>query len=124
MQTPLTIQNVVEAGVAPASASGDTGNGNSFQNPNGDVFALIENTHASAAETFTFTAQNTSFSDAKHGTTTAASVAIALAALSKQLVGPFPPAVFNDGNGNVNVAFSGSGTPKISVFKLSGAKII
>lgn len=118
--TAITEIKAVEAGVALAPAAGDTGNGNSFDNTNGDVFLFLQNTHASATETFTVVAQNTSFDEGDDkGTVTAASQVYVVAALSMVLAGPFPKRVFNDAGGLGQVTYSGSGTPKIAAFKLS-----
>lgn len=117
--TALTIIKSVEAGVALAAASGDTGNGNSFDNTNGDVVVYLENTHVSSTITFTFVAQNTSFDQGpEKGTLTAANLVIVVAAASKQLIGPLPRKVFNDASNLVQITYTGSGTPKIQPFKV------
>lgn len=119
--TALTIASVVEAGVTLSTAASDTANGNSFDNTNGDVFALCENTHATNSHTFNFAVQNQPAAPAGVGTVSKTNpLAIVVPALSRILVGPFPRKAYNDGNNLVQVTYSGTGTPRIQAFKVAG----
>lgn len=118
--TLLTKVVVVEAGVALAPSAGDTGNGNSFDNSDGDVFAYLENSHMSSAETFTFPVQNASHTVDGWGPLVAADIVVVVPAASKALVGPFPKSAYNDAGGLVRCNFAGSGTPKIAAVKITG----
>jgi hypothetical protein len=123
-QTAVAIQTVVEAGVTPTSAAADTVNGNSVANSNGDVFLLMENAHVSSSETFTVAVQKSTANIAQYGDIAMTAQAYAVAASSKILAGPFPAETFNDANGNILISYTGSGTPKISAFKLNRARIV
>lgn len=117
--TALTIAKVVEAGVALNTVSADTTNGNSFDNTNGDVFVICDNTHATNSETFNFAVQNATKTVPGFGSLTKTNpLAIVVPALSKTLVGPFPKSAYNDGSGLVQVTYTGTGTPKIQAFKV------
>jgi hypothetical protein len=116
--TALTIAKIVEAGVTYAGAA-DTTNGNTFDNTNGDVFVLCQNTHATNAETFNFAANGSATPTLPgYGALTKTNpLAISVPAQSIKLVGPFPKLAYNDANNLVTITYSGTGTPLVQAFK-------
>lgn len=118
--TALTVATVIEAGVALNSVVGDTANGNSFANTNGNVFVYLKNTHATNSQSFVITAQTTSVTKDGYGVLTKASTTVAVPALSDAVAGPFPTSAYNDASGLVQVTFSGTGTPRIQAFTVNG----
>lgn len=116
--TALTIQTTTEAGLTLTTVSADTTNGNSIANPHGDVMILLENTHASASETFNIAVPNASVTVPGLGTVTKSNpLAVVVPALTRVLVGPLPKRAYNDASDLVQVTYSGSGTPKILPIK-------
>jgi len=114
VSTPLTISTTSEAGLAMTTVSADTVNGNSYDNTNGDVMLIVENTHATNAETFNIAVQNASINVIGMGSVTKTNpLAIVVPALSRVIVGPLPKKAYNDASGLVQVTYTGTGTAKV-----------
>ena len=119
--TALAVQVISESSVAPAANSADVANGNSVPNLNGDVFLLLKNADVSNPATCTITAQNGTLSVPGYGPMTKANLAVVVAFGTEQIVGPFKQGPWNDGNGNLQLTYSGAGDVnlKVSPFRLS-----
>lgn len=98
----LTPYNVTRAGVVPAFAAVASG-GDQFIN-DGKVVAWVENAHASAARTANAAVQRTLDGE----TVDPKSITIS-AAQDRKVFGPFPPEIYNDANGYVQLTYSDSG---------------
>lgn len=95
----------------------DTTNGNSIQNPAGDVILIIQNTHASDQGTATIEVQDGTVSYPGIGEVTKSSVTCTLDSDEECIVGPFPPIFWNDGNSNLIVTNNASGSLQIAPIK-------
>lgn len=93
----LTVQKLGTAGVSPTFAAADAA-GDKFAN-NGRQFLVVKNGGA-AAITVTVNSQRQCDQGFDHDIT------VNVAAAGEKWIGPFEPNRFNDGNGNVNVAYS------------------
>jgi hypothetical protein len=119
----LTVQTVseTELDVGGNFENADSALGDKAQNPNGDLYLLFKNGGASSA-TATLAAQNTPKSFEGHGPMTKVDKAVALAAGEEKLVGPLNAQMWNDGNGDVNIAYSGAGAADVDVLAYRGVK--
>lgn len=101
-----------------ANAVAVTAGGDTCPN-DGRTFLLFENGD-SASHTITVTPARSTVNAPGLGTVEKADVELAVAAGDEGLLGPFPPGVFNDANGNLAITYSGSGTScKILAVKLA-----
>lgn len=108
----LTVQTISRAGVVPAPVAVAAG-GDAFAN-DGNVLIEVWNDHVSAARTVTIATQVTV--DGKAVADDAVSIT---AANDRKLIGPFPPSIYNDVNGQVQLAYSDSGADmRVAVFRL------
>lgn len=118
VSTPLTISTTSEAGLAMSTVSADTTNGNSYDNTNGDVMLILENTHATNAQTFNVAVQNASITVIGMGSVTKTNpLAVVVPALSRVIIGPLPKKAYNDASNLVQVTYTGTGTPKVLPIK-------
>lgn len=105
----LTPQSISLAGLTPAySAAGASGD--VFQNT-GDQYVEVVNAGVSST-TVTVT------TPATVGGLAIADATATVGAGTRKKLGPFPPAIFNDANGQVSVACSPTTDVTIGVFKL------
>lgn len=112
--TALTIQTTTESGLTMTTVAADTTNGNSYDNTNGDVIVILENTHATNAETFNIAVQNASVTVIGLGSVTKTNpLAIVIPALTRVLVGPLPKKAYNDASNLVQITYTGTGTPRV-----------
>jgi len=82
------------------------GGGDQFANPRGNALLYVKN-GSGAPITVTFAAQTTARpAEGPFPSMTVANNAVAVAAGGERLIGPVP-AAFNDGNGNVQITYSG-----------------
>jgi len=100
--TPVT-PALTGATMTPVAAAGG---GDQFANPRGNAFLYVKNASGGAL-TVTLTAQTTARpADGPFPAQTLANNAVSVPASGERLIGPIPSA-FNDGNGNVQVTYSG-----------------
>ncbi len=103
----VTTQNLTEGapvqlGTAYAAA---TSGGDSFAN-DGRTFFLVKNANGSTA-TITITPGNATRAVPGVGVVTKSTVSVVVPATTGEaIIGPFPPAFYNDASGNVNVTYS------------------
>jgi len=115
----LTIQDVVEGGLAATYAAASAG-GDAVLNLAGDVFLHVRNGDA-AQHTVTVTVQETSHEVAGFGAMSKANLQVAIPAGAEAFIGPFPRAAFNDANGNVQISYDGVTNVTVAALKLARA---
>ena len=100
----LTLQQITEAGgsvtYSAAAADGDTADNG------GTTFLHIKNGSGESI-TVTITAETTSVDSNIYGDLTKANASIAIAGSGEAFIGPFKPAAFNDGDGEIAITYSG-----------------
>lgn len=116
--TVLSVQQISESPAAPTYNAADTVNGNSFLNPDQNIYLHFKNNHATNSSTATITAQTTSLNIPGYGDVTIGNISVSLAALEEKVVGPFPAQAYNDANGYVQVSYAGTGTVVVAVLKV------
>lgn len=93
----LTVQKLGTAGVSPTFAAADAA-GDKFAN-NGRQFIVVQNGSATSV-TVTINSQRKCDQGFDHD------LEVSVDASGEKWIGPFEPNRFNDGDGNVNVAYS------------------
>lgn len=111
----ITTVLVDEDGKDPALVAAN-GGGDAFLN-NGHALLMIKNDDASA-KTVTVTAQVTTDTDARLGKLTKANRQISVPAGEIRLMGPFPPAAFNDAAGKIQVTYSAVTSVTVAVLRV------
>lgn len=110
----LSVQTISRAGVVPAPVAVASG-GDQFAN-DGKTLIEVWNDHATNPRTATVATQITV--DGKAVADDAISIT---AANDRKLIGPFPPEIYNDVNGMVQLTYSDSGADmRVGVFRLGG----
>ena len=115
----LTIQDVVEGGLAASYAAAAAG-GDAVLNLQGDVFLHVKNGDVSS-HTVTVTAQDTSEDVPGFGNMTKANLAVAVPASGERFIGPFPRQAFNDANGKVQITYDDVTSVTIAALTLKRA---
>ena len=114
----LTVAQSSEAGVATGDTSANSG-GDEFVNTGNEVIIAV-NSHGSDNDiNITITAQTTSFTDPVLGTLTKANQVVACNEGVTKMIGPFPPAAFNDSNGKVQITYSAVTSLKVGVVTIA-----
>lgn len=110
----LAVQQIGRASVAPALVAVAAG-GDSFPN-DGRTFIDAWNDHATDPRTFTVVTQATVDGRAVNNLTVNVT-----AAEDHRFIGPFPPDIYNDANGRVQLTYSNAGANmRVGVFRLGG----
>jgi len=116
----LTIQQITEAGVdinySAAAGGGDTADNG------GSTFLHIKNGGESSI-TATITAQTTSVENSIYGDLTKANASVAIGAGEEAFIGPFKPAAFNDGNGEIAITYSGVTSVTIAALYITASQM-
>lgn len=105
----LTPTQITSAGVLLSTASA-AGGGDSFSNT-GDQFLYVNNGGGSPI-TVTITVQNTAYLREVVGNRT-----VSVSNGTAKLIGPFPPALFNDSSGLVQITYSAVTSVTVAVYK-------
>lgn len=116
----LTVQTVVEAGIAPSYAAAATAD--EFVNPSDQsVFVHYKNTNA-AARTITVLKQKASVAVPDYGALALSDLAVNLPANTGDvMLGPFPAGKYNDGNGKVQLTLSANAGVTVAVIRVARA---
>ena len=97
-RTAIPVTQVTPSGVEPAAQiAGDTTNNNVIEANDGDVILEVVNSDSEAAHAVTISTPRTV------GGINVEEDTVTVAASSTKWIGPFPPQVFNQSNGSVNV---------------------
>ena len=110
----LSRQKVIIGGLTPSYAACAAG-GDVADNSDGKTMLHVKNGSAGSI-TVTVTAQSTSVVTGTHGTATVSNVAIAIAAGSERLIGPFPKQAFNNSTKQLAITYSGVTSLTIAAF--------
>lgn len=86
-------------------------------NLDGKTLLIISN-QGGSTDTVTITAQNTTQYSASGASLTASNQVVAIATTERRVLGPFPPSIFNDANGNIQIAHSFTTSVKITCLQL------
>jgi hypothetical protein len=106
----LTVQDITTAGQVPASLVAAAGGGDQFPNDGRTMFEVANGSGGSI--TVTFASQKPCDQGSTHNT------AVAVAAGATKRIGPFDPTRYNDGNGMVQVTYSGVTSLTVGVSSL------
>jgi len=101
----LTLQRITEAGGTVTYSAASSGDGDTTDN-SGSTFLHIKNGGVGEI-TATITAQTTSVESDIYGDLTKANASIAIEASGEVFIGPFKPAAFNEGDGEIVITYSG-----------------
>lgn len=113
----ISLQTITESGLTPTMTAA-AGGGDQFLNSRGDVFLFVENGSGSSV-TVTVTAQTTTFSDEKYGSSTKANITKAVSAAGQAMIGPFAPNAFNDSSGYVQVSYSSATSVTVAAIRFN-----
>lgn len=111
----LTVQNIVEAGLAAAYAAAAAG-GDVVPN-DGNTFLHVKN-GSGGSITVTVTPAVTTVQSARHGTLTRANIAVAVPAGGERFIGPFAPEAFNNSSGQAAITYSGVTSVTLAAVRL------
>ena len=109
----LTVQDLVRAGVVPVFNAAAAG-GDEFLN-DGKTLLYIKN--GATDVNVTLTAQKTSTSKPGFGNISTPSQAVLVPADTEKAIGFFEPAIFNDGNGRVQITYYNEVNVTLAVLK-------
>lgn len=108
--TTLTVQDIARSGLTPALAAANTDG--SYVPNNGRVFLQVKNA-AGSSITVTVASQKTIL-----GLAVADVTVTVPATTGDKMIGPFPPDVFNDAQGQITVTFSAVSSVTVAAFRL------
>jgi hypothetical protein len=111
----LTRQSLIEAGISITESNADA-LGDKATNGDGKTVFLVNN-GSTASINVTITEQMSDRNDPTYGTLTKSNVVKSVAAGAIAIIGPFPPAAFNDANGDVNISYSSATTITVAALK-------
>ena len=115
----LTIQEIVEAGLAATYASAAAG-GDTVLNVDGNLVLHVKNGDT-ASKTVTVTVQRTSRKVADFGEMSKSDAQVSIPAGEDRFIGPFPRGAFNDGAGKVRIGYSGTTGVEIAALRVPKA---
>jgi len=106
----LTVQEVSRAGITPSYVA-VAGGGDSFPN-DGRTIVQFKNTNAAARNVTTVTQLTVD------GKAVADDVINVPATTGDKIIGPFPPSIYNDVNGRVQLTYDASTNLTVGVFRV------
>lgn len=112
----IAVQTYNESGT-DLTMSSAAGGGDQFVNTGKEVI-IIYNGDASG-KTVTVTAQTTSFTDSKYGSSVKEDQDVTVSAGGVAIMGPFPRQAFNDGSGYVQITYSAVTSLEVAVARKS-----
>lgn len=113
----LSVQNIVEAGLANALASA-AGGGDVFANPEDQTTFFMITNGGGGSINVTFTSQVTNAAVPGLGNVALSDRVVAVPAGATRMIGPFPPR-FNNASGQVAVSYSGVTSVTVGAFRLA-----
>ncbi|MGL5116512.1 MAG: hypothetical protein ACRC7C_14430 [Beijerinckiaceae bacterium] len=112
----LTVQNIVEAGLANALTAA-AGGGDTFVNPEDQTTFLMVTNGGGGSINVTCTSQVTNAAVPGLGNVTMSDRVVAVPNGATRMIGPFPPR-FNNASGAVAVSYSGVTSVTVGAFRL------
>jgi len=109
----FSVQQMTITGITPTFNAAN-GGGDTFPN-DGKTYVHVKN-GSGGSLTITFDAVS-GFNDAAYGPITFTDTAVAIPAGEERIVGPFPPARFNNTSGRVAMTYSGVTSLTVGVFR-------
>lgn len=116
----LTVQNIVETGLAVSTTAAAVG-GDKFDNPTDERTYLQVTNGGGGSINVTITKQQSTLNAPGYGALALADRVVAVGAGATRLIGPFPAALYNDTNGQVNVAYSGVTSVTVAAIRMARA---
>jgi hypothetical protein len=107
-EVALTVQEVTKAGAALTYANANTSDGNEFAN-DGKTYLAMYNNGSTGTATVTIATGATVAGYALGDQT------VSLSTTQIKIAGPFPPEVFNDSAGVINLAITGTGAADVDL---------
>ena len=112
--TAVTPVSITEAGYELSLSSVDATNGNSVLNTDGDIILYFYN-NGTPASTPTVEVQNSSVTLPGYGPVTKTDVTCSLLGSEMCIIGPLPTRFYNDGNGKIQLTFTGAGSGNVDM---------
>ena len=113
-------QGTQAAGLTPSLVAADATLTDGFAN-DGQTILVLENSNA-ATRTVTITPPSGTTTKDGFGTVTAPTITTTLAATTgRAILGPFPTAAYNDGNGRVNAVYSANAGVTVAAVRVPRA---
>jgi hypothetical protein len=113
-----TRQNLTEQGVSLTANAATVTVGDSSDNSDGKLAWIVRNGSGAGITASVAVVNAPSLSDPVFGTLTKGAIAFAVGAGATAVIGPFPPAVFNDANFRVTLVCSSVTSVTVSPVKL------
>ena len=107
---------MIETGISITESSAGV-SGDKATNPDGKTVFIVKNGSGSSINV-TVAEQMSDRTDPNFGILTKSNVVKAVAAGAIAVIGPFPPAAFNDANGDVNITYSATTSVTVGAMKL------
>lgn len=121
--TTLSLVSLSETAAAIADNAADNANGNQIRNANCDLVLILRNSSGSDSATVTVAANTTAAVIPGFGSMAKSNLSIALTAGQIKHVGPLTCKGYNDGNGYVQLTFSGTAAADVKVTPIRVPKI-
>jgi hypothetical protein len=113
----LSRQNLVEAGIT-VTESNAAGGGDKATNIDGKTLFLVNNGSGGSIDVTVTEQMSSNPVDPNYGNLTKSNVVKSVAAGAIAVIGPFPPAAFNDANGDVNIGYSSPTTVTVAALRM------
>jgi hypothetical protein len=117
----LTVQNLSLTGLAATLAAATATTGDKFDNPTDERTFLRVTNGSGASINVTITAQAANINVSGYGLVALANQVVAVAAGASKDIGPFPAALWNDANGQVNFVCSAVTSVTVGAIRMARA---
>lgn len=116
----LTVNSLAETGLTVTTVSAAAG-GDKFDNPTDERTFLQVTNGGGGSINVTISKQQSTLNAPGYGALTLADRVVAVGAGVTKLIGPFPAALYNDANGQVNVGYSGVTSVTVAAIRMARA---
>ena len=107
---------MIETGISITESSAGV-SGDKSTNPDGKTVFIVKNGSGSSINV-TVSEQMADRADPNYGILVKSNVVKAVAAGAIAVIGPFPPAAFNDSNGDVNITYSATTPVTVAAIRI------